>query len=109
MRAGAINLAIITLIICFSRTASAADQTLPNNPKKLHILDRTGAAYVHMPARGCAKDGFYQLDPEHPKYDAIFNMLLEAQLAKRHVIVRFEGCGKLKKKSYGRIIGVILQ
>ena len=87
----------------------SADQTLPDNPHRLHILDKEGSAYVSMPARGCAKNGLYQLNATHPKYDALFSMLLEAQLAKRHVIIRYEGCGKIDKKVYGKIIGVILQ
>jgi hypothetical protein len=91
-----------------SGLAVAAPANTPEAvPKNLHIYDVIGNAYVDLPSHGCA-GGRYKLSPSHAKYDAIFSVLMAAQIAERKVIVRFDSCST-HASPQGYIIGVYLK
>ena len=91
--------------ISFNAT-SAIEHVAMVVPKNLHVYDFSGNTFVDLKAHGCS--GFrYHLSPNHPKYDAIFSVLLAAQLAKKTVSVRFDGCVN-GSNAQGEIIGVYL-
>lgn len=69
----------------------AAEITQQKVPSNLHIYSAGGAAYVDLVAAGCSGSRYY-LSPDHVKFDSIFSILLAAQIAKKEVIVRFDGC-----------------
>lgn len=71
-------------------------------PRNLHIYSTSGSTFVDHVVHGCA-GARYKLSGTHPKYDALFSMLMAAQLADRRVALRYNGCGQ------GDIIGVYLE
>lgn len=75
-------------------------------PQMLHVYDTAGHAYVDMPPHDCA-GGRYHLHPSHAKYDAVFSVLLSAQVANKKVVVRFDGCSS-HTSPHGEIVGVYL-
>ena len=78
---------ILALMITFN--VNAAEFTVPQVPKNLHIYNEGGYTYVVLQAQGCS--GFtYVLSPEHKKYDAIFSILLAAQMANKKVLVTLD-------------------
>lgn len=81
-------------------------ETPPVVPRNLHVYDSRGETYVALVAQGCTGAGYY-LDPNHPKYDAIFSILLSAQLANKEVVARYDGCRN--NDTQGNIIGVYLK
>ncbi|QTL34168.1 hypothetical protein [Pseudoalteromonas viridis] len=97
--------ALIALATFLSFSTLAAE-TKPAVPKNLHIYGITsGSAYVQMPAEECGS--LYKLEGSHPKYDAIFSLLLAAKLSDKKVIVIYDKCVNHPNKQ-GRIIGAKL-
>ncbi|HDM8223174.1 MULTISPECIES: hypothetical protein [Vibrio] len=75
-------------------------------PKNLHVYNFAGNTYVDLKSHGCSGSRYY-LSPSHPKYDAIFSVLLAAQLAQKTVSVRYDGCIN-GSNAQGNIVGVYL-
>jgi hypothetical protein len=96
---------IITLLLLFvSGSAFATPEVLdPYVPKNLHVYDAHGNTYVDFISTSCPSPRYW-LDPGHTKYNAIYSMLLAAQMAGKKVSIRFDGC----LGSQGKIIGVYL-
>ncbi|HIF6190229.1 TPA: hypothetical protein ACX3IO_005246 [Vibrio parahaemolyticus] len=100
-----LSLLLSLAFISFNAT-SAIDFVSSVVPKKLHVWDFSGNTFVDLKASGCSGSR-YHLSPNHPKYDAIFSVLLAAQLAQKTVTVRFDGCVN-GSNPQGEIIGVFL-
>ncbi|KAF7783749.1 hypothetical protein PRUB_a3596 [Pseudoalteromonas rubra] len=94
-----------TTFLSFSTLAAT---TAPTVPKNLHVYSITsGATYVDLASSGCSGSR-YLLEGNHPKYDAIFSLLLAAQLAEKKVQVIFDKCVN-SPNNQGRITGVYLK
>ena len=97
---------LLSLAFISFNATSAIDSVSSVVPKNLHVYDFSGNTFVDLKARGCS--GYrYHLSPNHTKYDAIFSVLLAAQLAQKTVTVRFDGCVN-GSNPQGKIIGVFL-
>lgn len=96
----------IGLLFTSSNAISSIDYVANVVPRNLHVYDFSGNTFVDLKASGCSGSR-YHLSPNHPKYDAIFSILLAAQLAKSTVSVRFNGCIN-GSNAQGEIIGVFL-
>ncbi|MBW3533000.1 hypothetical protein [Shewanella sp. NKUCC06_TVS] len=94
----------LAYFLCFNCTAAGVTPAVV--PKNLHIYNVQGSTYVDIVAHDCSGSR-YHLNPNHPKYDAIFSMLLSAQLAERKVMVKFDDCIN-GSNPQGEIIGVYL-
>ncbi len=97
----------LLFLFTFSIVNHAAETTPEAVPSNLHIYSGGGAAYVDMVAAGCSGSRYY-LSPDHVKYDSIFSILLAAQLSKREVVLRFDGCVN-GSNARGNIVGVYLR
>jgi len=93
------------ILFAFSVGVSADVFNTPKHePENLHIYNESGHTYVDLVAHGCS--GLrYWLTPEHLKYDAIFSILLAAQLSNREVVLRVDGCNGVAQ---GKIVGVYI-
>ncbi|MEC4090660.1 hypothetical protein [Pseudoalteromonas rubra] len=91
----------------FLSSSTFAATTAPTVPKNLHIYSISGATYVDLVATGCSGSR-YLLESNHPKYDAIFSLLMAAQLSDRKVQVIFDKCVN-SPNNQGRIIGAYLK
>ena len=81
------------LLLCFSCSVHALPAFTPESiPKNLRVYDDSGNSYVDLVVSDCATSGQYYLSPSHPKYDAIFSLLLAAQTSEKGVVIRFDGC-----------------
>lgn len=99
-------IALLSVIIC-SFEASARDVTPAAVPKNLHVYSTTGSTYVDHVSQGCSRSRYY-LSPNHVKYDAIFSILLAAQLSERKVKLFFSDCVN-GSNPQGNIVGVQLE
>ena len=88
----------------FSANTNAAQITPAVVPKNLHVYSLAGNAYVDLVSFECSGTRFL-LEYSHRKYDAIFSLLLSAQLAKKKVKLRIDGCNA---NNQGKIIGAYL-
>lgn len=78
--------------------------TPPTVPMNLHIYNASGHAYVDTVSMACS--GYrYSLMTTHVKYDAIFSLLLAAQMGNKKVQLKFEECNTIQQ---GLISGVYL-
>ncbi|AUV86419.1 hypothetical protein [Vibrio campbellii] len=100
-----LSLILSLAFISFSAT-SAPEYVSKVVPRNLHVWDNSGSTFVDLKANGCSGSRYY-LSPNHPKYDAIFSVLLAAQLASKTVTIRFDGCIN-GSNPQGEIIGVFL-
>ena len=98
---------LVVSMLVISTSALAIETTDPAVPGVVYIYSKSGAAYVALPAKGCSDRGVYQLEPNHPKYDAIFSLLMAAKISDREVRVRFDDCLH-GSNPRGRIIGAFL-
>ncbi|SMF33880.1 hypothetical protein SAMN02745866_02142 [Alteromonadaceae bacterium Bs31] len=74
-------------------------------PENLHIYSEAGNAYVdHM--KGYCGSSRFVLYADHPKFDAIFSLLLAAQMSQKEVILRFDEC--MNRETQGKLVGVYL-
>lgn len=86
------NIIFISLAWLLSVSVYSSENTTAAVPKNLHIYSTSGNAYVTLPSKGCSTKGVYSLSGSHPKFDAIFSMLLAAQVGGKEVVARFESC-----------------
>ena len=98
------RLLLILLLTPFMAFAQIRN-TEPSVPSKLHIYNTNGDTYVDHLLDACGSRR-YHLSPNHNKYDAIFSVLLAAQVSKKNVIIRYDGC--FNNNQQGEIIGVYL-
>lgn len=91
-----------------SSIAYASDHTDISVPTNLHIYSSSGDAFVKMPSQGCSTGGVYQLSHGHVRYEAIFSLLLAAQISGSKVRIHFDGCVN-GSNPRGNIIGVYLK
>ncbi|ANQ59213.1 MULTISPECIES: hypothetical protein [Vibrio] len=96
----------ITLLLISAKAIADIEVVSKVVPRNLHVYDFTGNTFVDLKAHGCSGSR-YHLSPNHPKYDAIFSVLLAAQLAEKTVSVRYDGCVN-GSNAQGSIIGVYL-
>ncbi|WP_104026172.1 hypothetical protein [Vibrio jasicida] len=96
----------ITLLLISAKALADIEVVSKVVPRNLHVYDFTGNTFVDLKAQGCSGSR-YHLSPNHPKYDAIFSVLLAAQLAEKTVSVRYDGCVN-GSNAQGSIIGVYL-
>ncbi|WP_444956985.1 hypothetical protein [Microbulbifer sp. ZKSA002] len=100
---------VISIIFsCFLAVSAVAEPAYTGDavPSFLHIFSETGNAYVDHQSGYCNTDRFV-LYTTHEKYDAVFSMLLSAQMAEKEVMIRFDGC--VNDGDFGKIIGVYLK
>jgi len=98
------RLLLILLLTPFMALAEIRN-TPPSPPNNLHVYDTIGNTYVDQLLDTCGSRR-YHLSPNHNKYDAIFSVLLAAQVSKKKVIIRYDGC--FNNNQQGEIIGVYL-
>ena len=98
------RLLLILLLTPFMALAEIRN-TPPSPPNNLHVYDTIGNTYVDHLLDACGSRR-YHLSPNHNKYDAIFSVLLAAQVSKKKVIIRYDGC--FNNNQQGEIIGVYL-
>ncbi|AUI85881.1 hypothetical protein BS333_05525 [Vibrio azureus] len=94
----------LSLLLCSFYAASEMQYVSKVVPKNLHVYNLSGDTFVDLQASGCSNYRYY-LSPTHPKYDAIFSLFLSAQLARKTVSIRFDGCNA---QTQGKIVGVFL-
>lgn len=99
---------LLSLFSLFSLNTYSSENTDSAVPKNLHIFSTNGSAYVTLPSKGCSDRGVYHLSGSHPKFDAIFSMLLAAQIGGKEVVARFESCIN-GSNPRGDIIGLYLR
>ena len=91
--------------LCVSKASSQPQITTSATLTNLHVYNEDGMTYVdHLPDY-CDSQRFVLL-PSHAKYDAILSILLAAQISKKAVRLRFDGC--LNNGLQGKIVGVYL-
>lgn len=93
----------ITLLLISAKAIADIEFVSKVVPRNLHVYDFTGNTFVDLKAHGCSGSR-YHLSPNH---DAIFSVLLAAQLAEKTVSVRYDGCVN-GSNAQGSIIGVYL-
>ena len=97
---------LVALCLCINVYSEPA-VTPAGVPIELHIYDSiNGNAYVNLIPHGCS-GGKYILQSTHPQFNAIFSMLMAAQMAKHEVAIRFDGC-TTHNSPQGFIVGVYL-
>lgn len=74
-------------------------------PEHLHVYDDQGNTYVDLVVDKC-NTARYWISPSHPKYDTIVSILLAAEVAKRRVSIRYNGCDA--SGNQGKLIGVYI-
>lgn len=79
----------------------------PEIPRYLDIADDYGRTYVVMGNSDCGSQSStkYLLHPDHKKYNAIFSLLLAAQMSGSQVSLRYECTGSTAQAN---IVGVSL-
>ena len=98
------RLLLILLLTPFMAIAEIRN-TEPSVPSELHIYNTNGDTYVDHLLDACGSRR-YHLSPNHNKYDAIFSVLLAAQVSDMPIIIRYDGC--VNNNQQGEIIGVYL-
>ena len=102
---------ILTLSFLFfgllSSISASALSAGPAIPKYLDIADDYGRTYVVMGNSECGAQSStkYLLHPDHKKYNAIFSLLLAAQMSGSQVSLRYECSGNTAQAN---VIGVSL-
>lgn len=97
-------LVIVLFILSMNKLHAAPVVTPAAVPSMLHVYDAHGNTYVDLVAHGCSGKR-YRLNPSHVKYDAVVSVLLSAQVAKKKVVIRYDGCNGVPQ---GNVIGVYL-
>lgn len=98
---------LASCFICILLTTTVMADPLKTDgaiPANLHIYNEAGNTYVDHLAGYCSSRRFI-LNPNHLKYDELFSLLLAAQMAKKEVRLRFDGCNSIGQ---GKIVGVYL-
>lgn len=98
------NILLIATFFMAATSHAAVVVTTPDVPKNLNIYNEGGNAYVDITAHGCS-DGRYQIPASHVKFDAIFSLILAAQISGKPIRLRFDGCNA---NNQGIVIGVYL-
>ncbi len=98
----------LSLLLCSFYAASAIETVSHVVPRSLYIYDINGGTFIDLKPSGCNHTSKYYLSPNHPKYDAIFSLLLSAQLANKPVTVKFDGCINGTDNPRGNIVGITL-
>jgi hypothetical protein len=96
----------VLIFLLFTMDVATADPiVIPAAvPKNLHVYNAAGNTYVDTIAYDCSQVR-YHLNPGHAKYDAIYSMLLAAQISGKKVQLRIDGCNTIAQ---GNIIGIYL-
>ena len=98
------NLFLIATLLLSGLTYANPEFTPESVPKNLHIYSETGNAFVRLTAHGCAW-GTYIIDNDHIEFDAIFSLILAAQISQKPIKLRFDGCNA---NNQGIVVGVYL-
>lgn len=101
------KLVIASTLFFSSLSQASAFHTPVAVPKNLHVYNTAGSTYVDLVAANCSGYRYY-LSQNHPKYDAIFSILLAAQTAGKKVQLRVDKCIN-GSNPQGNIIGVYLK
>ena len=73
-------------------------------PEELHIYSGSGDAFVRLTPHGCS--GIKYIIPNtHTEFDAIFSLILAAQLSEKQIKLRFDGCNA---NNQGIVVGAYL-
>ena len=73
-------------------------------PENLHIYSESGRTFVRLVAKGCSGIT-YNIPADHVQFDAIFSMILSAQISGKPIRLRFDGCNA---NSQGIVVGAYL-
>jgi len=73
-------------------------------PENLHIYSESGRTFVKLLAHGCSGTT-YNIPEDHVQYDAIFSLILSAQISGKPIRLRFDGCNA---NNQGIVVGVYL-
>ena len=90
---------LFLFFVCVSGAVFAAPVVTPAAiPQNLHVYDSAGNTYVDLTPHD--RSGVrYFLPPTHAGYEAIYSMLLAAQISKKKVILRINGCNTIHRGS----------
>lgn len=92
-------------ILSFGALKAAPINTVSAVPRNLHVYNTAGSTYVDHVKDSCSSHRYY-ISPSHVKYDAIVSILLSAQIAKKKVQLRYDGC--VNNDAQGNVVGVYL-
>ena len=99
------NILLIATFFLVATSHAAVEITPAEVPNNLQIYNEGGNAYVDMTAYACS-DGRYQIPASHLKYEAIFSLILAAQISGTSIRLRFDGCNA---NNQGIVVGVYLK
>ena len=95
----------LLMSLCFISVSQAQSMLTPAAvPKNLHVYNKAGNTYVDTIATECSGVR-YILEPTHAKYNAVFSLLLAAQMGGKKVSLKFSECNNIPQ---GIIEGVYL-
>ena len=99
-----ITLLFITLLL--SQFTYAAPEITPEAiPQNLHIYSESGSAFVTVTGHGCSGSQ-YIIPNNHVRYEAIFSLILAAQVSGKPIRLRFDGCSA---NNQGIVVGAYLK
>jgi len=101
-----LNILTLFFLMMFSLSVLAEVKNTPEAvPSNLHVYNVEGHTYVDHIVDTCTSQR-YHIDPNHAKYDTVVSILLAAQIAKKKVILRYDGC---VNGTQGEVVGVYLK
>ena len=83
---------LILSFLLFGSVNSMSETVLhvkgPVIPTSLSVVDDAGNTYINMGTSECG-ESVYRLHPDHKKYNAIFSILLAAQMGGAQVSIKY--------------------
>ena len=98
------NILLIATFFLTTSSFAAVEITPEAVPENLHIYSESGRTFVRLVAHGCSGTT-YNIPEDHVQYDAIFSLILSAQISGKPIRLRFDGCNP---NNQGIVVGVYL-
>ena len=98
------KLFLIATLILSTLTYATPEITPEAIPEDLHIYSGSGDAFVRLTAHECSGVK-YIIPNNHAEFNAIFSLIMAAQLSAKPIKLRFDGCNA---NNQGIVVGVYL-
>ena len=99
------NILLIATFFLTTSSFAAAEITPEAVPQNLHIYSESGSAFVTLVAHECSGTK-YIISNDHVRYEAIFSLILAAQISGKPIKLRFDGCNA---NNQGIVVGAYLK